>query len=36
MKDFKYQTTLTVLLSKIKQMGVLNIHVFILIQQLKQ
>ena len=36
MKDFKYQTTVTVSLSKIKQMGVLNIHLLILIQQLKQ
>ena len=35
-KCFKYQTTLAVLLSKVKLMEVLNIHLFILIQQLKQ
>ena len=27
---------MAVLLSKVKQMGILNIHLFILIQQLKQ
>ena len=35
-KGFKYKKTLAVLLSKIKKMGVLNILLFISIQQLKQ
>ena len=36
MKGFKYQITVAVLLSKAKINGSMNIHLFILIQQLKQ
>ena len=36
MKGFKYQITVRVLLSKVQLMEILNIHLFTLIQQLKQ
>ena len=36
MKGFKYQITIRVLLSKVMLMEILNIHLFTLIQQLKQ